>query len=129
MYFQTSLIAAIEDADPSYLALSVMAHEVKHVTSLYNTVARERNLAGNAFHDLWVEEGTAEISQTMSSRIAWAAIGGPAVGEPVTGDALIKTYHEPGSSIAEEYRALRIKLTAECNDGRICVLITSSDPR
>lgn len=41
---------------------------------------------------------------------------------------LIKAYHEPGSSIAEEYRALRIKLTAECNDGRICALITSSDP-
>ena len=41
---------------------------------------------------------------------------------------LIKAYHEPGSSIAEEYRALRIKLTAECNDGRICTMITSSDP-
>ena len=41
---------------------------------------------------------------------------------------LIKTFHEPGSSIAEEYRALRIKLTADCNDGRLCMMITSSDP-
>jgi capsular exopolysaccharide synthesis family protein len=40
---------------------------------------------------------------------------------------LMVAYHEPGSSITEEYRALRIKLTAEHNDGKLCFLITSSD--
>ncbi|NIR36256.1 MAG: hypothetical protein GWN71_19090, partial [Gammaproteobacteria bacterium] len=70
--------------DLSYLALGVMAHEVKHVTSLYHSVAR------GAFHNIWIEEGTAEVAQTMSSRIAWAAVGGPAVGSAIDGNDIIE---------------------------------------
>ena len=43
MYFSADVIRGIDDVSgPSYLALSVMAHEVKHVTSLFHAVARER---------------------------------------------------------------------------------------
>lgn len=83
MYFGRDVIDNLDGADPSYLALSVMAHEVKHVTSLYNSVAR------GAFHRIWIEEGTAEISQVMSSRIAWEAVGGPAVGSVLDGNDVI----------------------------------------
>jgi len=51
--------------------------------SLYNSIAR------GAFHPTWMEEGTAEISGEMSSRIAWAANGGPPVGARVTIDDLM----------------------------------------
>jgi hypothetical protein len=85
MYFDTEVINALvaDEEDLSYIALSIMAHEMKHVTSLYHGVAR------GAFHSLWIEEGTAEISQTMSSRVAWAAVGGPAVGDVIGGDDVI----------------------------------------
>jgi len=40
---------------------------------------------------------------------------------------LMIAYKKPSSPIAEEYRALRIKLTADRNDGKLCLLITSAD--
>jgi hypothetical protein len=103
MYFATDVIRAIDDADPSYLALSVMAHEVKHVTSLFHAVAREGVYgAGQGFHDIWIEEGTAEVSQTMSSRVAWASIGGTPIGEPVTGADIISTVEANGDEVPPE---------------------------
>ncbi|MDH3272292.1 MAG: Ig-like domain-containing protein [Gemmatimonadota bacterium] len=83
MYFSSEVINDLDGSSPSYLALSVMAHEVKHITSLYNSTLR------GAFHSIWIEEGTAEISQTMSSRIAWEAVGGPAVGSELNGNDII----------------------------------------
>jgi len=41
---------------------------------------------------------------------------------------LIRTHHDPGGSITEEYRSLRIGLTAQCSDGTFCNLVTSADP-
>ncbi|MCG6957270.1 MAG: Ig-like domain-containing protein [Gemmatimonadetes bacterium] len=78
IWFSASLIRSMDDATPSWQALPVVAHEAKHVVSLYNSIAR------GAFHPTWMEEGTAEISGEMSSRIAWAANGGPPVGARVT---------------------------------------------
>ncbi len=40
---------------------------------------------------------------------------------------LIKAYHEPSSSIAEEYRALRINLTSDRSDGKLCCVVTSAN--
>jgi len=89
IYFDGSLIRELDPADPNTdpYALGVVAHEAKHVISLYNGFLRGgTNLD---FHDLWVEEGTADISSEMSSRIAWAATGGPAVNAPITRSAII----------------------------------------
>jgi len=98
MYFDTEVINALVggEEDLSYIALSIMAHEMKHVTSLFHGVAR------GAFHSLWIEEGTAEISQTMSSRVAWAAVGGPAVGDVIGGDEVIDWYNTNGEEIGPE---------------------------
>lgn len=86
IYFDGGLLRdlAPSTGEPDYYALGVVAHEMKHVVSLYNGI--ERGGSGSAdFNDLWVEEGTAEVSLEMASRIAWAANGGPAVGDPITG--------------------------------------------
>lgn len=93
MYFARDVIDRLAHpvADSvSYLGLSVMAHEMKHVTSLYHSVARGQ------FHRIWIEEGTAEISQTMSSRAAWAAVGGPAVGDVIDGNEIIQWNNDNG---------------------------------
>ncbi|MDA1104639.1 MAG: Ig-like domain-containing protein [Gemmatimonadetes bacterium] len=98
MYFDNEVINNMDDpTDPSFLALSVMAHELKHITSLYHSVRR----APPQFHNLWIEEGTAEIAQTMASRVAWAAIGGPAVGS-VLDAADISDWNTANQGIAPE---------------------------
>ncbi len=96
VYFSEDVINSMEETNPSYLALSVMAHEVKHVTSLYHSLAR------GAFHSLWIEEGTAEIAQTMSSRVAWAATGGPPIGAVIEGDEIIAAVQATGGQVSPE---------------------------
>jgi hypothetical protein len=85
IYFSNDIIASMSRTpNPSYQALATVAHEMKHVVSLYHRIAAS-NVAGSAqFEPGWVEEGTAEIAGEMSSRIAWAANGGPPVGAKVT---------------------------------------------
>lgn len=75
--FSYSVITGMVASSPNYQALSTLVHEVKHVSSLYESLRRGR------FQPLWVEEGTAELAGEMSSRLAWAAVGGPAVGATV----------------------------------------------
>jgi len=89
IYFDANLIRDLAPASGSvnYYGLGVVAHEAKHVISVYNGILRG-SLANPLFHERWIEEGTAEISAEISSRIAWAATGGPAVNEPITSSAL-----------------------------------------
>jgi hypothetical protein len=100
MYFSQQTIGNMDGPDPTYLALSVMAHEMKHVTSLYHGVAR------GDFHDTWIEEGTAEISQTISSRMAWEGIGGPAVGTQLDGGDIIDWNRDMGGIAPEMWGLL-----------------------
>lgn len=86
IYYANDVFADLSHTNPdsvSYFALGVLAHEAKHVSSIYRRVV---NGPPVPFHDVWIEEGTAEIAQVMSSRIAWAATGGPAVNARITGD-------------------------------------------
>jgi hypothetical protein len=78
IYFQGYILDELDDANSDPFGLGVVAHEAKHVVSLYNSIQR------GSFNDLWIEEGTAVISQVMSSRIAWAATGGPALGARIS---------------------------------------------
>lgn len=79
IYFNNSIIAGLGQND--HQALATLVHEMKHVSSLYNRIQYGRNQGiTNPYHAVWVEEGTAEIAAEMSSRLAWAAAGGPAVG-------------------------------------------------
>ncbi len=84
VYFSNSLIGAMSGAQPSYQALGTLAHETKHVVSLYNRIAASVRANAKEFEPGWAEEGIAEISGEMSSRIAWAANGGPPVNAEVT---------------------------------------------
>jgi hypothetical protein len=69
----------------NYQALGTLVHEVKHLSSLYNGLSRWRASGGvYGFHPGWVEEGTATLAGEISSRLAWAAHGGPEVGSMVT---------------------------------------------
>ncbi len=85
VYFSASVInnmdMTLPEDDRSYQALATLVHEVKHVSSLYNRIASG---ASSPFHPSFVEEGTAEIAGEVSSRLAWAATGGPPVGSRVT---------------------------------------------
>jgi hypothetical protein len=90
IYFSADLIRAMDLPQPNWQALPALAHEAKHVVSLYDRVVATAR-AGNIsqFDPTWEEEGAAEISGEMSSRIAWAANGGPPVGASVTHDDFV----------------------------------------
>jgi hypothetical protein len=86
IFLSAALVRSMDDPSPSWQALETVAHEAKHVVSLYNRLAASRRTGAGilAFEPDWIEEGTAELAGEMSSRIAWAAHGGPAVGATVT---------------------------------------------
>ena len=86
IYFSADVIRLMDGSDPRWIALGTLAHEAKHVTSLYHGVARDQP----RFHPLWIEEGTAEVAAEMSSRIAWSATGGPPVGARITGEQIVQ---------------------------------------
>ena len=71
----------------NFQALATLVHEVQHISSLYKSIGRLRYYATGGvdpgYHPTWIEEGRAEIAGEMSSRLAWAATGGPAVGEMI----------------------------------------------
>ncbi|MDP2955615.1 MAG: Ig-like domain-containing protein [Longimicrobiales bacterium] len=113
IFFNMDLILDLEDTSPSYQALETLAHEMKHVVSLYNRIVASSRLGPQApaqYHPTWIEEGTAEIAGEMSSRIAWAAIGGPAVNAEVTRQSFVSTQ---GGIVPENYGvAIKLARTA-----------------
>lgn len=105
IYFKGDLIRNLDAADPDAFALGVLAHEAKHVISLYNGIQRG-SLLNPEFNDLWIEEGTADLSAEMSSRIAWAATGGPAVNAPITRTAILLAVQANGNQATDEMTAV-----------------------
>jgi hypothetical protein len=104
IYFSGELLAALDDpVDSDPFALGVIAHEAKHVISLYNGLQR---LGPVKFNDLWIEEGTAEVAQVMSSRIAWAATGGPTLGEAITSANILTAVQANGGIETPEMSGL-----------------------
>ena len=103
IYFAQEVIDDVTAATPNPSALSVLAHEMAHVVSIYNGVQR------GAFHPTWMEEGRAEIAQVMSSRIAWAATGGRPVGAVIDGDD-ITSFVQANGGFSPEMWGLVIEL-------------------
>ena len=70
----------------------LMVHEVKHVSSLYKRVRgwyhRGADPGDRRFHQVWIEEGRAEIAAEMSSRLAWERASGPSATARLTGEML-----------------------------------------
>jgi hypothetical protein len=110
IYFNLDLIQDMDASPPGHQALETLAHEMKHVVSLYHRIIASQRLGGSQYHPTWIEEGTAEIAGEMSSRIAWAKIGGPAVGAEVTRQSFVNT---SGGIVAENYGvAIKLARTA-----------------
>lgn len=86
IYFNADIIAGVAEDD--FQALPVLAHEMKHVSSLYRRLVSQ-------FHPVWIEEGSAEIAAEISSRKAMEAVGDVAQGARLTRDAF------PTSNIAD----------------------------
>lgn len=81
--FNASVIRGMLNGN--YQALATLVHEAKHVSSLYKSISRFYASGGvdPGYQPGWIEEGTAEIAGEMSSRLAWEATGGPAVGSMI----------------------------------------------
>ncbi len=81
IYFNASIINNMRAGSDTYQALATMVHEAKHVSSLYHRL--RGSTSQDPFHPIFIEEGTAEVAGEISSRLAWAATTGPAVGAEV----------------------------------------------
>jgi hypothetical protein len=92
-YFNTALVRALDEGFEQ--ALETVVHEVKHISSFWHGIARNNWFSGNPFQPSWLEEGTAEIAGNMSSRRAWAALGGPAPNAQVTEDTFRDLAFDP----------------------------------
>lgn len=78
--------------EDQHWVLGLMVHEVKHVSSLYKRVRgwyhRGADPGDRRFHQVWIEEGRAEIATEMSSRLAWERAGGPSATARLDGEML-----------------------------------------
>jgi hypothetical protein len=112
IFFNTDLILAMEATDANqrtYQALETIAHEMKHVVSMYHRIAASRKAGTAQYHPTWIEEGTAEIAGEMSSRVAWNATGGPALNAEITRQSFVTT----GSITPDNYGvAMKLARTA-----------------
>ena len=97
IHFGAGLVAGI--GEENYSALGILAHEMKHVSSLYKRARAAARGAGNGFQPLWIEEGTAELAKEMSSRLAWERVGGPAAGARLDGTALREVAEGEGGAV------------------------------
>ncbi len=73
--------------DDRFWAMGGIAHEMKHISSLYKRI-RSDALRGypegvRTFHPTWIEEGRAEVAKEMTSRLSWERAGGPKMRERV----------------------------------------------
>jgi hypothetical protein len=99
IYFNVDHINSLSGGE-DHQALGTLPHEAKHVVSSYNRAVASIRMDSNQYHPVWIEEGTAEIANEMSSRYAWAAKAGPAINEPVT----LESYRDtPGNFTAENW--------------------------
>lgn len=108
VFMSANLIRALDDG--VHQALETLVHEVKHVSSLYNSIARGNRLGQTAYHPGWIEEGVAEIAGNMSSRRGWAAVGGPAVTDMLVASHIVDFATETGGGLRPEFYGTFIRL-------------------
>ena len=85
MHVEASAFTELEN--DRFWAMGGIAHEMKHVSSLYkrvrSDVLRGQPAGVRTYHPSWIEEGRAEIAKEMTSRLSWERAGGPAMRERV----------------------------------------------
>ena len=104
VYFDQEVIDNVTASSSNPSALSILAHEVKHVISL------NRGIQRGSFHPTWMEEGRAEVAQVMSSRVAWAATGGLPLGSEIDGSDIVSFVQGNGGSFTPEIWGLVVEL-------------------
>ena len=111
IFFSATLIQAQDDPDgANWQSLETIVHEMKHVSSLYNSVNRPLSFA-DPYHPSWEEEGAAEVAGNMASRVAWATVGGPSANETVTEQMIVETGFEPNNGpIKPEFYGIALRM-------------------
>lgn len=105
-YLNADLMRSLTDPEgPSFQALGTVVHEAKHVVSFWEGFIKKGTI-----QPLWIEEGAAEIGGNMSSRRAWAAVGGPPANATVTGDEFRSTGVDGSGAIIPEAFGLLVRL-------------------
>jgi hypothetical protein len=113
MYFDTDLILSMEDGN--FQALSTVVHEAEHVVVQYHRIAELVATGSYEAFPLWIQEGMAEIAAEMSSRLAWAANGGPAPGGAVGLSDFAEYQQATGSAFDERTYGTVIMLARTAN--------------
>jgi hypothetical protein len=111
IFFSATLINAQDDPDgPNWQALETLVHEMKHVSSLYNSVNRPLSFS-DPYHPSWEEEGAAEIAGNMASRVAWSTVGGPSANETVTEQMIVDAGFEANNGpIKPEFYGIALRM-------------------
>lgn len=109
IYFGANVIQGQDDPqNPGWQSLETLVHEMKHVSSLYQSVLRP---SGSQYHPSWIEEGTAEIAGNMATRIAWASVGGPAANARVDENDIVDEGFDSGTGdIKPEFFGVAIRM-------------------
>jgi hypothetical protein len=84
IYFNADAVTNILQAGALFSGTYILAHEIKHVASLYQRTDRFRRAGDGSFQPTWEEEGFAELSAERAARYAWSQMGGPAMAAMVT---------------------------------------------
>lgn len=110
VYFNAALIRALDDGFDQ--ALETTVHEVKHISSFRHGIARADWWGfADPFQPDWIEEGTAEIAGNISSRRAWAELGGPTAAARIGETELIDHYTANGNEFAPEVFGVLLRLS------------------
>ena len=111
IFFSATLIQAQDDPDgANWQSLETLVHEMKHVSSLYNSVNRPLSFS-DPYHPSWEEEGAAEVAGNMASRVAWATVGGPSANQVVTEQLIIDAGFEPNNGpIKPEFYGIALRM-------------------
>lgn len=107
-YFNAALIRELDQGFDQ--ALETMVHEAKHISSFWQGIARSRIANSSQYQPSWLEEGSAEIAGNMSSRRAWAALGGPAANERVVAQDFRDIVADNGGSLPAEVFGVLLRM-------------------
>lgn len=107
VFFNADLIQRLDEA--VFQALETLVHEVKHVSSLYKSIARGERTGVSGYHPGWIEEGSAEIAGNMSARRAWSTVGGPAPNVALV-EQHIRDFAIDGPDLRPEFYGIFLRL-------------------
>jgi uncharacterized protein YjdB len=108
-YFNAALVREVDDGFAQ--ALETTVHEVKHISSFWQGIGRNRVLGlSNPFQPSWIEEGTAEIASNVATRVSWENVGGPSPSAKVTAEDIRDSAFDANDDIRPEALGIVIRM-------------------